>query len=129
MKKTIYTESAPSAIGPYSQGIAFHDTVYTSGQLGLMPDTMTFPEGGIKEQSQQALENLKAVLEAGDASLDSVIKVTCFIADMNDFAAFNEVYNEFFGATKPARSCVEVARLPKDALIELEAIAFKVRQS
>ena len=124
MKKIIYTEAAPAAIGPYSQAVAFHDTLYTSGQLGLIPETMEFPEGGIKAQTRQALQNLTFVLEAAGASLESVIKVTCFIADMNEFAAFNEVYNEFFGESKPARSCVEVARLPKDALIELEATAF-----
>lgn len=125
MKTTIYTEQAPAAIGPYSQGIAFQNIVYTSGQIGFIPETMTFPEGGIKAQAQQALQNLKSVLEAGGASLESVIKVTCFVADMNDFAAFNEVYDEFFKASKPARSCVEVSRLPKDALVELEAVAFK----
>jgi 2-iminobutanoate/2-iminopropanoate deaminase len=125
MKQKIHTDLAPAAIGPYSQGLAFKDMVFTSGQLPLDPKTMVFVEGGIKEQSRQSLANLKAVLEAGGAGLDTVLKTTCFLSDMTNFAAFNEVYTEVFGTeVAPARSCVEAARLPKDALVEVEAIAF-----
>ncbi|WP_201243444.1 RidA family protein [Rheinheimera salexigens] len=125
MKQKIHTENAPAAIGPYSQGLAFKDLVFTSGQLPLDPNTMAFAEGGIKEQSRQSLANLKAVLEAAGAGLDSVLKTTCFLSDMENFAAFNEVYTEVFGTdVAPARSCIEAARLPKDALVEVEAIAF-----
>lgn len=125
MKKIINTELAPKAIGPYSQGAGFESLVFTSGQLPLDQKTMAFVEGGIKEQALQSLLNLKAVLEEAGASLDSVLKTSCFLSDMNDFVAFNEVYTEIFGTeAAPARSCVEVARLPKDALVEIEAIAF-----
>ncbi|MGL4475064.1 MAG: RidA family protein [Shewanella sp.] len=125
MKIVINTASAPAAIGPYSQGMAFDNLVFTSGQIPLDPATMEFVPGGIKEQSQQSLTNLKAVLEQAGAGLDTVIKTTCFLADMADFAAFNEVYTEFFGTqAAPARSCIQAARLPKDALVEVEAIAF-----
>ncbi|GLO60553.1 endoribonuclease L-PSP [Vibrio sp. MACH09] len=125
MRKIVNTELAPKAIGPYSQGSGFENLVFTSGQLPLDPKTMAFVEGGIKEQALQSLLNLKAVLEEAGASLDSVLKTSCFLSDMNDFVAFNEVYTEIFGTeAAPARSCVEVARLPKDALVEIEAIAF-----
>lgn len=125
MKKVIHTELAPAAIGPYSQGIAFKDIVFTSGQLPLDPKTMAFVEGGIKEQTRQSLANLQAVLEKSGASLDSVLKTTCLLSDMENFAAFNEVYTEVFGANSaPGRTCFEAARLPKDALVEIEAIAF-----
>jgi len=125
MKKIVNTELAPKAIGPYSQGTGLENLVFTSGQLPLDPKTMEFVEGGIKEQALQSLLNLKAVLEEAGASLDSVLKTCCFLSDMNDFVAFNEVYTEIFGTdAAPARSCVEVARLPKDALVEIEAIAF-----
>ncbi|MBY6195915.1 RidA family protein [Vibrio hangzhouensis] len=126
MKQIIATEKAPAAIGPYSQGTIYGDVVYTSGQLPLVPETMQFIEGGIKEQARQSLANLKAVLEASGAGLDTVIKTTCFLSDMENFAAFNEIYTEVFGTENaPARSCVEAARLPKDALVEIEAIAHK----
>ena len=125
MREIVLTAKAPEAIGPYSQAIVYKELVYTSGQLPLIPETMQFPKGGIREQAQQALINLKAVLEASGASIDHVIKVTCFMANMDDFLAFNEIYETFFQRTKPARSCVEVARLPRDALIELEAIAIR----
>lgn len=126
MKQIITTEQAPAAIGPYSQGTAYREMVYTSGQLPLVPETMQFVEGGIKEQARQSLENLKAVLEASGASLETVLKTTCFLSDMENFVAFNEVYTEMFGTENaPARSCVEAARLPKDALVEVEAIAYK----
>ncbi|MEZ8192851.1 RidA family protein [Vibrio sp. 1F279] len=125
MKTTIHTDSAPAAIGPYSQAQAFQELIFTSGQLPLVPETMAFPEGGIKEQSRQSLENLKVILEESGASIETVIKTTCFLSDMENFAAFNEVYTEVFGTENaPARSCVQAARLPKDALVEVEAIAY-----
>ena len=125
MKTKIHTDLAPAAIGPYSQGMAFKDLIFTSGQLPLDAKTMAFVEGGIKEQARMSLENLKAVLEQSGGSLDTVIKTTCFLSDMENFVAFNEVYTEIFGTENaPARSCVEAARLPKDALVEVEAIAY-----
>lgn len=125
MKTKIHTDLAPAAIGPYSQGMAFKDLIFTSGQLPLDAKTMAFVEGGIKEQARMSLENLKAVLEQSGGSLDTVIKTTCFLSDMENFVAFNEVYTEVFGTENaPARSCVEAARLPKDALVEVEAIAY-----
>ncbi len=125
MKKIISTEQAPKAIGPYSQASVYQNLVFTSGQLPLDPNTMEFPQGDIKVQARQSLINLKAILEEAGASLDSVLKTSCFLANMEDFVAFNEIYLEFFGSEgAPARSCFEVARLPKDALVEIEAIAF-----
>ncbi|WP_281075296.1 RidA family protein [Klebsiella quasivariicola] len=124
MKQKIDTLHAPAAIGPYSQAMRFGDLIFTSGQLPLIPKTMQFPEGGIKEQTVQSLENIKAVLEQSNASLNTVIKTTCFLADMSHFAAFNEIYTEYFGTDfAPARSCVQAAKLPKDALVEIEVIA------
>ncbi len=120
----INTDQAPAAIGPYSQAMAIQNLLFTSGQLAFDPKTMNFVEGGIKEQTRQALLNLKLILEAGNSSLDNVIKTTCFLSDMNNFAEFNAVYSEIFATHAPARSCVEVARLPKDALVEVEAIAY-----
>ncbi|WP_299734714.1 RidA family protein [uncultured Endozoicomonas sp.] len=125
MKSTIHTDQAPAAIGPYVQGTVFKDLIITSGQLPLDPQTMAFVEGGIKEQSYQALANLKAVIEQAGGSMASVLKTTCFLSDMENFAAFNEVYTEVFGTdAPPARSCIQAARLPKDALVEVEAMAF-----
>jgi 2-iminobutanoate/2-iminopropanoate deaminase len=125
MKKVISTEKAPAAIGPYSQGITLNNLVFTSGQLPLDPMTMAFPDGGIKEQTRQSLLNLKEVLEKAGATLQTVVKTTCFLGRMEDFAEFNEVYTEFFGPdAAPARSCVQAGKLPKDALVEIEAIAY-----
>ncbi len=125
MKTIIHTDLAPAAIGPYSQGVAFKNIVFTSGQLPLDPQTMAFVEGGIKEQARQALANLKAILEESGASLESVLKTTCLLSNMENFAAFNDVYTEVFGNdAPPGRTCFEAARLPKDALVEIEAIAF-----
>ena len=121
MKQAISTEKAPSAIGPYSQGIKAGNLVITSGQLPLDPATGAFPEG-IEAQTRQICENLKAVLAEAGCTLDNVIKTTCFLDNMNDFAAFNAVYGEYF-TNKPARSCVEVAKLPKGVLAEVEVIA------
>lgn len=124
MTKTIIrTENAPGAVGPYSQGIAANGFVFTAGQLGLDPATKAFVEGGIEAQTRQALENLKGVLEAGGASLETVVKVTVFLDNIEDFAAMNGVYAEFFTENPPARSAFEVARLPLGALVEIEAIA------
>lgn len=123
-KEIIMTEKAPAAIGPYSQAVKFGNMVFTSGALGVDPVTGAFAEGGIQAQAKQCLENLKAVLEASGSSLDKVLKATVFIKDMNDFPKINEIYGQYFTKEQPARSCVEVARLPKDALIEIEAIAY-----
>ena len=128
MKTKVHTDNAPAAIGPYVQGTVFQDLVFTSGQLPLDPKTMAFVEGGITEQSRMSLANLKAVLEEAGASMETVVKTTCFLSNMEDFAAFNEVYTEVFGTENaPSRSCVEVARLPKDALVEVEAIAYVIK--
>ena len=125
MKEIIFTTSAPAAIGPYSQGICAGNLVITSGQIPIDPATGTFAEGGIREQTRQSLKNVEAVLAAAGLSMADVIKTTVFLKDMNDFAAMNEVYATFFTANPPARSAVEVARLPKDALVEIEAIASR----
>lgn len=128
MKTKVHTDNAPAAIGPYVQGTVFQDLVFTSGQLPLNPKTMAFVEGGITEQSRMSLANLKAVLEEAGASMETVVKTTCFLSNMEDFAAFNEVYTEVFGTENaPSRSCVEAARLPKDALVEVEAIAYVIK--
>ena len=122
MKQAISTEKAPSAIGPYSQGIKAGNLVITSGQLPLDPATGAFPEG-IEAQTRQSLTNCKAVLEAAGATMADVIKTTVFLSDMNDFVAMNGVYATFFEGACPARSAVQVARLPKDAMVEIECIA------
>jgi 2-iminobutanoate/2-iminopropanoate deaminase len=123
MKKIISTPKAPSAIGPYSQAVVVGDMVYTSGMIPIIPETGELETGDIKAQAAQAIKNLIALLEASGAGADSVVKTTVFIKDMNDFAAVNEVYATFFTDNFPARSCVEVARLPKDVKIEIEAVA------
>lgn len=119
--KIIETKKAPGAIGPYSQGYVSGDFVFSSGQIPVDPETGAIPEG-ISAQAEQSCKNVAAVIEAGGASLEKVIKTTCFLADMGDFAAFNAVYEKFF-TSKPARSCVAVKELPKGALCEIEAIA------
>lgn len=124
MNKKINTEKAPKAIGPYSQASVFGDFIFTSGQIAIEPFTNSFIGGSIKEQTKRVCENISAVLEASGSSLDSVIKTTCYLADMDDFAEFNAVYSEYF-RTNPARSCVAVKSLPKGALVEIEAIAEK----
>ena len=122
MRRIVKTESAPAAVGPYSQAVRVGELLFTAGQIPLRPDG-TLVEGDVRVQARQVMENVKAVLEAGGSSLERVVKCTCFLADMNDFAAFNEVYGGYFGDEPPARSAVQVARLPKDVLIEVEAIA------
>lgn len=125
MKQIVSTANAPAAIGPYSQAIDLGSLVITSGQIPLDPATGTFPEG-IRAQTRQALTNVKSILEAAGLGMDAVVKTTVFLKDMNDFAAMNEVYASFFTEGQyPARSAVEVARLPKDAMVEIEVIAAK----
>ncbi|WP_163194347.1 RidA family protein [Clostridium thermarum] len=122
MKEVISTNGAPAAIGPYSQGIKAGNLVYTSGQIPLDPQTGELISD-IKKATERSLENVKAILEAAGTSMDKVIKTAVFLKDMNDFAAMNEVYGSYFKENPPARSCVQVARLPKDAVVEIEAIA------
>ena len=124
MKKVISTDKAPAAIGPYSQAIEVNGMVYTSGVIPVDPATGNIPQGSV-EQAKQALTNLSNLLEAAGTSMDNVIKTTVFIKEMNDFGAINEVYATYFTGDFPARSCVEVARLPKDVMLEIEAIAIK----
>ena len=119
----IYTENAPAAIGPYSQAIKTNGFVFTSGQIALDPATGEVVAGGISEQTVRICENLKAVLAEAGSSLDKVVKTTCFLADMNDFSAFNNVYGQYF-TQNPARSCVAVKALPKGVLAEVEVIAL-----
>jgi 2-iminobutanoate/2-iminopropanoate deaminase len=120
--KLIETKAAPAAIGPYSQGFVSGNLVFSSGQIPLQAETGELVGSTAAEQTEQVIKNLKAVLEAGGSSLSKVIKTTCFLADMNDFAAFNEVYGKHFPG-KPARSTVAVRQLPKSVLVEIEAIA------
>ena len=123
MIETVSTDSAPKALGPYSQALKVNGFVYCSGQIPINPATNAIEAVTIEDQTRQVILNLKNVLEAAGASLSAVVKTTVFIKDMNDFAALNGVYAEMFGETKPARSCVEVARLPKDVRVEIEAVA------
>lgn len=128
MKRTISTSKAPAAIGPYSQAIETDGVIYTSGQVALDPATGQLVEGGIAEQTTRVLENLKAVLAEAGCELKDVVKTTVFLKDMNDFVAMNQVYGRYFapeGVVAPARSTVEVARLPKDGLVEIEVIASR----
>ena len=125
MKEIIATKSAPAAIGPYSQGISAGSLVITSGQLPVDPATGSFAPGGVAEQTHQSLTNVQAVLAQAGLTMENVIKTTVFLSDMNNFSAMNEVYATFFPQNAPARSAVEVARLPKDALVEIEAIACR----
>ena len=130
MKEVVRTTEAPAAIGPYSQAVRVGDLVFTSGQVAMDPKTGALVEGGIAEQTQRVFDNLRAVLGAAGVSLESVVKTTVFLKNMSDFAAMNEVYAKAFGENGgyPARSTVEVARLPKDALVEIECIAKKDRE-
>ena len=121
--KAIHSDKAPQAVGPYSQAIVAGNLVFASGQLPIDPATGQFAEGGIAEQTRQSLTNMKAILEEAGTSMANVVKTTVFLADMNDFAAMNEVYAEFFAAPFPARSAVAVKTLPKGALVEIECIA------
>lgn len=123
-KRVIHTEQAPPAAGPYSQAIIANGFVFTAGQVGLVPETRTMIEGGIREQTEQVFKNIRNVLEAAGTSLDKVVKTTVFLSDMNHFGEMNAIYATFFTANPPARSTVEVARLPLDALIEIETVAL-----
>lgn len=123
MRETVSSENAPAAIGPYAQAIRVGTLLFTSGQIPLRPDG-SLVEGDIRAQTEQVLTNLSAVLEAGGSGLEHAVKCTCFLADMNDFAAMNEVYSQFFSSNPPARSAVEVARLPRDVKIEIEVVAL-----
>ena len=122
-KEVISTTNAPAAVGPYSQAIKVGDTLYTSGQIALDPATGAMAANDITGQAEQVMKNLSAVLEAAGYTFDEVVKTTCFLADMKDFAAFNAVYDKYF-ISKPARSCVAAAKLPKDAMVEVELIAI-----
>jgi 2-iminobutanoate/2-iminopropanoate deaminase len=121
--KVVQTNEAPAAIGPYSQGIVVNNMFYSSGQIPLTAEGDLL-QGDVKEQTHQVFRNLKAVLKEAGATLETVVKATVFIKNMDEFAAVNEVYGEYFSVHKPARSCVEVARLPKDVLVEIEVIAL-----
>lgn len=121
--KIIQTKKAPAAVGAYSQGIVTNGFVYSSGQLPLVPETGELISDDVKKATKQSLENVKAIIEEGGSSVEKIVKVNIFLDDVNDFAAVNEVYAEFFGDHKPARSCVEVGKLPKGGLLEIEAIA------
>lgn len=123
-KQIITTDNAPAAIGPYNQAIKSGNLLITSGQIPLDPQSGEIVGKDIETQARQVMENLKAVLTAGGATLDKVIKTTCFLNDMNDFVAFNQVYQTYFTDNAPARSCVAVDRLPKDVLVEVEAMAI-----
>ena len=123
MKKTLSTPSAPAAIGPYAQGVAAAGLIFVSGQLPIDPATGELCTGSMAEQTRQCLRNISAILAAGGATLADVVKTTIFLQDLNDFAEVNAAYAEFFPTDAPARACVQVARLPKDGRIEIEAIA------
>ena len=125
MKEIIKASNAPAAIGPYSHAVAMDGIVFTSGQLGMDPATGKLVEGGVAAQAEQALKNLENVLKAAGADMDTVVNTTVFVQDLGDFATVNGIYNEHFKADFPARSCVQVAKLPAGALVEIEAIAFR----
>ncbi|MBT5469925.1 MAG: RidA family protein [Nitrospina sp.] len=122
-KKIITTTKAPSAIGPYSQAIRIGDFLYTSGQISLDPETMEMITGGIEIETEKVLQNIKAILEADGLSLKNVIRTTVYLTDLSEFTQMNQVYENFFEETKPARACVQVAALPKGAKVEIDAIA------
>ncbi|MCQ2369328.1 MAG: RidA family protein [Paludibacteraceae bacterium] len=123
MKSVVITEKAPKAVGPYSQAVVTESLIFVSGQIPLDPKTGLIVEGDIKVQTKRAMENVIAILESADATIDNVIKVTVYLADIKDFTAFNEVYATYFTTNMPARSCVGVASLPKGALLEIDVIA------
>jgi 2-iminobutanoate/2-iminopropanoate deaminase len=124
LREIIATDQAPRAIGPYSQAIRAGNLLFCSGQIPIDPATGEFVSGGVAEQTEQVMRNLSAVLSAGRSSLKQVVKTTVFLADMDDFTAMNEVYGRFFGEDPPARATVQAARLPRDAKVEIEAIAI-----
>lgn len=122
MSEKVYTNNAPDAIGPYSQAVKVNGLVFTSGQIAINPATGSVEATTIEEQTKQVMKNLGAVLEAAGSSFEKAVKTTCFLKNMSDFAAFNEIYGKYF-SSKPARSCVEVSQLPKNVLVEVEVIA------
>ena len=122
MKTAVTSDKTPTPVGPYSIAISFNNLIFTSGQIPINPVNKTIPES-IEEQAKQAMENLKTVLEAGGSNIDKVIKTTIYLKDMGDFGTVNEIYESFFKPPFPARTCIQVSKLPKDALIEIEAIA------
>ena len=128
-REVISTKDAPGAIGPYSQAIAIDGLVFCSGQIPLDPATGEVVEGGVVEQTRRVLENVRAVLAAAGSSFDQVVKTTIFLADMNDFSTVNGIYAEYFPSNPPARSTVQVARLPRDVRVEIEVIALAARNS
>jgi 2-iminobutanoate/2-iminopropanoate deaminase len=123
-RQVVKTEKAPGAVGPYSQAIIANGFVFAAGQGGLIPGTKTPVEGGVREQTKQVMENIKAILEAAGTSLDKVVKTTVFLTNLDDFTAMNEVYGSYFGAEPPARSTVQVSRLPLNFDVEIEVIAL-----
>jgi 2-iminobutanoate/2-iminopropanoate deaminase len=125
-KQIIYTNSAPEPIGPYSQAVKFENLIFTSGQIAINPDNNELTGGDVEEQTRQVLTNLQAVLAAGEASFETVLKTTIYLKSMDDFAKVNAIYNEYLGNSNPARSTVEVSRLPKDVLVEMDCIATKM---
>lgn len=125
MKTQISTKNAPAAIGPYSQAIEVNGMIFTSGMIPINPQTGELVTGSVEEQAEQAFTNLKALIEASGSAMDKVVKTVVFIQDMNDFAKINAIYEKYFTEPYPARSCVEVARLPKDVALEVEAVATK----
>jgi 2-iminobutanoate/2-iminopropanoate deaminase len=124
-KQVIFSENAPRAVGPYSHAIVANGMVFTAGQVGIDPAAGQMVAGGIREQTEQALKNVRAILKAAGTSLENVVKTTVFLQDMNDFAEMNSVYGTFFSENPPARSTVQVARLPLGALVEIEAVALR----
>ena len=125
IKEILHTELAPAAVGPYAQAVVTGNLIFTSGQIALDPNTNRIASDTIEGQTEQVMHNLRCVLAEGGVSFDRVVKTTCFLADMNDFAAFNEVYSKYFPENPPARSCVQAAALPKGAKVEVEVIAVK----
>ena len=125
IKEVLHTDLAPAAVGPYSQAVASDNIIFTSGQIPINPKTGKIEAATIEEQTEQVMKNLHYVLAQGGVAFDRVIKTTCFLADMNDFAAFNGVYARYFPENPPARSCVQVAALPMDAKVEVEVIAVQ----
>lgn len=123
-KKVISTKKAPAAVGPYVQAVQKGNMLYASGQLGLIPETGELPKG-VEAQTSQSLKNVQAILDEAGFAKEDIVKTTVFITDMEDFAAVNRIYADFFGEAKPVRSCVEVSRLPKDGVVEIEVIAMK----
>ncbi|MBZ9608833.1 RidA family protein [Clostridium estertheticum] len=124
IKEIISTKKAPAAIGPYSQAIKVGNLLFTSGQLPFIPETGELISSDVRKATERSIENLKAILEEAGSSLDKVVKTVIFLRDMNDFAIVNEVYESYFTSNQPARSCVQVAKLPKDGILEIEAVAF-----